>query len=187
LIASHDVLTDEIRETAALYALGLLEGPDAQGFAKHLQNCRICREEAYAQAEVTAKISLSAPLVSPPASLREKVLSGLPQPYVVAKAGDGGWVPFGVTGIDMKMLGKDSTTGTRSFLLRLQPGAVLPPHDHKGAEHCYVIEGDLYDHEHSLTAGDFELRRAGSAHAEVSTRTGAVVLIVASGHDEHPQ
>ena len=67
---------------------------------------------------------------------------------------------------------------------RMEPGAVLPPHKHGHAEHCYVVEGEVYDHEHAIRAGDYELRLPGSSHAAVRTRTGAVLLIVVGGSDE---
>jgi anti-sigma factor ChrR (cupin superfamily) len=180
------VLTDELRDAASLHVLGLLEGDEALAFAGHLERCPACRDEVRQQAELSAQLALDAPLRTPPAGLRERVLAGLPkQEYVVTRGSDGCWMPSGVPGIDIKPLAGDRASGTRSFLLRLAPGAVLPAHQHREAEHCYVIEGDVFDHEHSLTAGDYELRFPGSGHASVSSHSGAVVLIVAGRHDEH--
>lgn len=183
----HTVITDELRETASLHALGLLEGDEALAFSSHLDQCRACRDEVRQQNEIVSQLSLGVPPHTPPPELRNRVLDGLPKrEYVLARGTDGCWVPFGVPGIEVKPLADNRAAGTRTFLLRLAPGAVLPAHGHRAAEHCYVLEGDVFDHEHSLKAGDYELRLPGSGHASVSTNAGAVVLIVAGRHDEHP-
>lgn len=136
--------------------------------------------------ETAAQIALAGPLLPPPPSLRARLLENLePKTYLVSRAADSGWQPFGPPGIDVKMLMKDPLSGARSFLLRLQPGAVLPQHSHQSAEHCYVLEGELHDADHAISTGDYELRLPGSDHAPVTTGNGAVVLIIAGPHDEH--
>ena len=122
--------------------------------------------------EILAQLAFAAPSVAPPPHLRERLLSNLPhQGYSLLRAGDGAWIPFAAPGIYRRNL-----TPT-SFLLKLDPGASLPAHAHGHDEHCLVLEGDIYDDEHSLAAGDFEIRYAGSSHAEVRSRSGAVVYI----------
>ena len=122
--------------------------------------------------EILAQLALAAPSVAPPPHLRDRLLARLPrQHYDVVRAGDGSWIPFAAPGVYRRTL-----TPT-SFLLRLDPGAVLPAHPHSHDEHCLVLEGDLFDDEHSLGAGDFEIRYAGSSHTAVSSRSGAVVYI----------
>jgi anti-sigma factor ChrR (cupin superfamily) len=185
LTGAHPILTDELRETAALYSLGALRGEEEAEFRRHLDNCAACRGEVRVLNEATALMSLDAVSVTPPAGLRDRVLNNLEsRQFVVTRGADSPWKPFGVPGIDVKQLGKDPATGQRTFLLRLQPGAVLPAHEHAHAEHCYVVEGSIYDGDHSIEAGDFELRMAGSNHGASYTDTGAILLIVAGRHDE---
>jgi len=176
LTALHPTLTDEIREQAILCTLRMLDGREEHSYEAHLRICDVCRNEVRANEEAAALISLAAPAVQPPASLKKKVLARAD--YVVARAGDGGWTPFAAPGIERKTLAHDPVSGSRTFLLRLQPGAVLPAHDHGHCEHCYVLEGEVFDDDHGLSAGDYELRLPGSKHPPVRTNTGATVLII---------
>lgn len=117
--------------------------------------------------------------VPPPKALRERVLARArgdrASPYRTVRAAEG-WVPF-VPGIDMKMLYRDAATGTRTLLARLQPGVVMPEHDHIGAEECYVIEGEITYGDLTIHAGDFHLAPEGSAHCPMTTRTGALIIL----------
>ena len=66
------------------------------------------------------------------------------------------------------------------MLVRVAPGTVYPPHEHTGAEECYVIEGDLRVEGRVLRAGDYQYAPAGSSHAEQTTEGGCLLLIGAS-------
>lgn len=182
----HAVGDPALQETAALFSLGMLDSEATLEFSRHLETCPACSVEVRAFDETAAQMCLEVPSIAPPPELRTRVLDSIfpPPEYVVKRGSDGAWLPFGVPGIQMKPLSEDPSTGTRTFLLKLNPGATLPPHNHADAEHCFVVEGEVFDHEHSLRAGDYELRLAGSKHAAVSTKTGAVVLIITSHHDE---
>jgi anti-sigma factor ChrR (cupin superfamily) len=117
--------------------------------------------------------------VPPPAALRARVLARArgehPDPYRTVRA-EAGWVPY-VPGIDMKMLYRDVGSGARTLLARLQPGVIMPQHEHIGAEECYVIEGEITYGDLTIRAGDFHLAPEGSAHCPMTTRTGALVLL----------
>lgn len=86
-----------------------------------------------------------------------------------------GWLPF-APGIAIKVLhqGADSL----SYLLRLQPGAELPPHRHPQDEECVVIDGVLRIGEHlEIRAGGFHLARRGSLHGRITSDTGATIYL----------
>lgn len=86
-----------------------------------------------------------------------------------------GWQPF-APGIAIKVLheGVDSL----SYLLRLQPGAELPPHRHPQDEECVVLDGVLRIGEHlEIRAGGFHLARGGSLHGRITSDTGATVYL----------
>lgn len=72
--------------------------------------------------------------------------------------------------VDMKLLYDDGNS--RSFLIRLQAGARLPPHDHPADEECMVLEGEGYIGGVFLRAGDYHLAPKGVRHGETYTATG---------------
>jgi anti-sigma factor ChrR (cupin superfamily) len=87
------------------------------------------------------------------------------------------WTPTETEGIDMKVLMKDEANGRWTALIRWQPGASLPLHEHTDIEQSYILEGSLSDHEGEATAGQFVWRPVGSRHRAHSTN-GAVLLAI---------
>src|SRR5712671_3496014 len=57
------------------------------------------------------------------------------------------WVRGGGAGIEQKVLFEDKERGMRTALIRWQPGAQLPLHEHRDFEQSYVLEGSLCDDE----------------------------------------
>lgn len=90
------------------------------------------------------------------------------------RAEDEQWVDVAPL-VKMKMLHDDGKY--RSFLMRLQAGARLPPHDHPGDEECLVLEGEGYIGDIFLRAGDYHFARKGMLHGETYTQTGALVFM----------
>lgn len=121
-----------------------------------------------------------APL-APPAYLRERVLrqarapAHLTELYSV-RADEGDWQRI-IPGVEMKMLFADSATGAESFLLRLAPGASLPPHHHAAHEECMVLQGEIAVGQTTLTTGDYHLAPRGVAHDTIVSRTGALLFL----------
>ena len=64
-----------------------------------------------------------------------------------------------------------------SYMIRLEPGAWAPAHEHPADEECLVLEGSLWQGDVYLKAGDFHVARPGMKHGELRTDTGAVVFI----------
>ena len=64
-----------------------------------------------------------------------------------------------------------------SYMIRLEPGAWAPAHEHPADEECLVIEGTLWQGDVFLKAGDFHVARPGMKHGELRTDTGALVFI----------
>ena len=109
--------------------------------------------------------------------IRERLLSrvhGDSQRFVTVRRDDGAWQPL-APDISMKIL--DSDASMQAYLLRLAPGACLPGHPHADDEMCYVLEGDATLGDITVGPGDYHLARAGSAHGDVTTRTGCLLLI----------
>ncbi len=85
------------------------------------------------------------------------------------------WETSQFPGIRHKVLFTDSASGMSTLLFKLDPGAVVPLHEHTGIELTYVLEGSLEDEEGCCTAGNFVSRPAGNTH-EARAPHGAVIL-----------
>jgi anti-sigma factor ChrR (cupin superfamily) len=86
------------------------------------------------------------------------------------------WSRTEFDGIEMKVLYSDSD-GRSAILFRMQPGAVVPLHQHQALEMTYMLEGDLEDDEGQCTDGNFVWRPGGNRHIARS-RNGAVFLSI---------
>src|SRR5262249_7760198 len=84
------------------------------------------------------------------------------------------WEPTKFPGIKIKVLYTDDS-GITTALFKLEPGAVVPLHEHTALEQTYVIEGSLEDHEGKCGPGRFVWRPAGNRHEAVAPN-GAVLL-----------
>jgi anti-sigma factor ChrR (cupin superfamily) len=74
------------------------------------------------------------------------------------------WQPTGFPGVELKMLCQDTQSEAFTAMFRMQPGARLPRHRHRGIEQTFVLEGSLVDDEGACTAGNFVWRHPGSVH-----------------------
>ena len=82
------------------------------------------------------------------------------------------WEKTEFNGIEVKTLLVDKETGLLTTLMRMQPGARLPDHEHMLIEQTYVIEGHLVCPEGECSEGDFVWRPAGSRHTAWSPNGG---------------
>jgi quercetin dioxygenase-like cupin family protein len=95
--------------------------------------------------------------------------------HTTIHADEGDWQPF-VDGVSIKVLHEHD--GVLSYLLRLAPGAALPPHRHPLDEECLVLDGTLLVGTHTeVQAGGYHLAHRGALHATVSTRIGATIFL----------
>ena len=85
------------------------------------------------------------------------------------------WVDTPFPGVRVKVLMHDPDTGLQTVLTQMDPGAVLPDHEHVGLEQSWVLQGRLVDHEGEVSAGHFVWRPAGSRHS-ARAPDGALVL-----------
>jgi anti-sigma factor ChrR (cupin superfamily) len=84
------------------------------------------------------------------------------------------WESTKFPGIRIKVLYSDND-GITTALFKLDPGAVVPLHEHTALEQTYVLEGTLQDHEGVCGPGQFVWRPAGNQHEAVAP-DGAVLL-----------
>lgn len=88
---------------------------------------------------------------------------------------EGDWQPF-LEGVAIKVLHEHD--GVLSYLLRLAPGATLPPHRHPHDEECIVLEGRLrVGSQLEIGPGGYHLAHGGALHATISTETGATIFL----------
>jgi len=90
------------------------------------------------------------------------------------------WKPLdepGITGVYVKVLRFDERNQRApTILLKFDPGATYPAHDHPGGEEAFVLEGDINFGKHHLTTGDYLYTPPEGKHA-VWTKTGCVLLL----------
>jgi anti-sigma factor ChrR (cupin superfamily) len=200
----NTTVDEETCGSAALYALGALEGEEARAFEAHLgEGCEACASELRGFESVVGSLGLAAPDAEPPIASRARLLERLAavdsseskdsarddakpseprslcgEGFLVVRAGEGQWLPTGDAGVSFKLLYTDRERGTFTTLVRMDAGASIPAHRHLGVEQCLVIEGDLRAGDVSMSAGDFNCSLPGSVHEELTTAGGALFLIV---------
>ena len=167
----------------ALYTLGTLPADKAHAVEQRLQSgCPFCLAQAAQYAAVAEKISLSVAPATPPPGLRQKVLDRVlthaasaetTEHRKVVRGKDQPWVKLPVPGVEMRPL-----IGEKTFMVRMQPGAVFPKHDHPQAEQCYVMEGSITDSDGlTLHAGDFVVMSRGIEHDPIRSANGCTLFI----------
>jgi quercetin dioxygenase-like cupin family protein len=101
---------------------------------------------------------------------------------IAADAGD--WRPF-TPGVALKVLREQD--GVLSYLLRLEPGARLPPHRHPIDEECIVIQGRLQVGTHTeIGPGGYHLAQRGALHPSIVALEDTTVFLrgaVPEAHD----
>lgn len=106
--------------------------------------------------------------------LMERIADADPS-HLTIDAADGPWQPW-LEGVALKVLREDG--GVMSYLLRLEPGASLPPHRHPQDEECVVLEGRLrVGTSVEIGPGSYHLAPAGALHATIGTATGATIFL----------
>ncbi|MEO7649160.1 MAG: cupin domain-containing protein [Bryobacteraceae bacterium] len=186
---------DRFCSWAALYAVGMLAGDEVRGFEGHLaEGCANCRSELTVFREIAAEVPLDLPPQQTPPRVREelrrKIRSGGGSPrgpgglLHVVRAGGGTWVESGWDGVRVKSLYHDAERKVRTMLVRIAPGASLPPHVHKATEQCLVLEGDVYCEDLALTAGDYQCLPAQGRHEKTGSVNGCLLLLMTSDHNE---
>ncbi|MEO8754816.1 MAG: cupin domain-containing protein [Casimicrobiaceae bacterium] len=87
---------------------------------------------------------------------------------------DGEWTRFSPK-VSIKILRRDADTQT--YLLRLEPGAVVLPHVHGADEECMVLEGEVRIGDLVVRRGAYHLAPAGVPHEPISSESGALLML----------
>ena len=95
------------------------------------------------------------------------------------------WQPCGAEGFLVKPLLEDTTSGLRTWLMKVEAGAWSESHAHDEIEQIYVLEGSFYDQDKTYRAGEYIVRDAGAMHT-AGSETGATVLLFYSPASRNP-
>ena len=96
------------------------------------------------------------------------------QGLTTIQADEGKWAPFS-SRVSIKVLRRD--TDTQTYLLRLEPGAVLHPHIHGLDEECLVLEGEVRFGDMVVKQGAYHLAPRGVAHESIRSEFGALLFL----------
>ena len=92
------------------------------------------------------------------------------------KADQGIWIDVRPK-MQMKILHEDAEAGIQGYLLRLEAGFEMSPHEHTLDEECLVLEGDVSLGSIKLKAGDFHFAPKGISHGIARSEQGAMLYI----------
>jgi anti-sigma factor ChrR (cupin superfamily) len=87
-----------------------------------------------------------------------------------------GYVPLR-PGVDLLVLREDPLTGSQVGIVRYQPGARVPTHEHTGYEHLMILSGEQKDENGSYGVGTLVINPPGSLHS-VQSAQGCLVLAI---------
>ena len=76
MVDKHSRLTDELQETAALYAVGALPESERTAFVRHLEEdgCRVCQDEVRELKAAGDLLTLSLPLNQPSENIHKRLM-----------------------------------------------------------------------------------------------------------------
>ena len=86
------------------------------------------------------------------------------------------WEPFR-PGIEIHRLYGDGTHSAAAALLKYEPGANVPHHEHTGYEHIIVLSGSQRDYQGSHGPGTLVINPPDTSHDVISDE-GCIVLII---------
>lgn len=174
-------------ELAAAYVLGTLSAGRRRAAAAALERDPGFAELVAAWERRLAPLATSLPPENPPDGLFKRIEGtieamdrGPHRELFTIRAHEGRWERV-AAGVQRKLLSEDPRTGRRSLLLRLQPGAGYPSHEHPEDEECLVLEGDLRFGDLELRVGDFQLAPAGVPHPAAFSPSGCLLFISTGG------
>ena len=93
---------------------------------------------------------------------------------LTVRASEGEWKTF-LPNVSIKVLRREQDTLT--YLLKLEPGAALLPHDHPHDEECIVLSGEARIGDLVVRAGDYHCAYAGKPHGVITSEQGAVLFL----------
>lgn len=182
-------MSDERTNRAAEYALGTLPKAERDALARAAASDPALAAEVTYWDEALAPLLLDTPELEPPPHLFDKIKAAIAErgrkpaavahPGLTVRADEGRWRPMG-PGLERKILFHDKEKSRITFLVRAQPGAEFPAHEHDDDEESYVLSGDLVFDDLVLHAGDYHVARRGDRHPVARSPSGCMLLVTAA-------
>jgi len=165
--------------SAAIYALGALEGEERRAFLRQLEANELLRAEVERWQNRLASLNPCTETAEPDPTDWEMIARRLGFTTTGTRSAHeraGAWVRL-EPGVEIKYLQVDPVSAARTALLRIQPGRKASGHAHDQTEHCIVLEGDVTLDDHRLTKGDLHIAPAGTVHSAVHSEGGCLLLL----------
>ena len=107
--------------------------------------------------ELTDALAEAVTPIAPPAArsseLKSRVMARIRGKksfdLMTIRATEGEWITL-LPGVEKKILSENIEGRVQSYLLRMAPGSMLPPHEHITDEECLILEG-------AVMVGDIQL------------------------------
>ena len=194
-------MDDQIKEQAALYALGVFPSSEAETMRVRYATNAVWQNETAAFAAVVGALALQPAALSPASGVREKLLARIaatPQeapvaaphhaapvetPTFVTRFDEGHWMPL-APHVFCKVLHRDAASQMVTSLIKLEPGGYLPRHRHTGLEQSLIVSGDCIVNGATFYAGDFRICQPDTLDTAVTTQFGTTILMIAPEHFE---
>ncbi|MBI2824353.1 MAG: cupin domain-containing protein [Planctomycetia bacterium] len=187
-------------DLAALYLAGAMTHVERGQFESHLEaGCATCDRELLALDPLVASLArLIEPIepgkvarVAALALTNEKVGELAPDeiddlaPLVTAVAEDQAdiladalrWQKLDYEGATYRQINVDRQRRRVTSLVRMEPGAAIPAHQHEGAEQCTVLSGDFMIGGRRLLAGEYKHFAPGEFQPVATTSEGCLLLV----------
>jgi anti-sigma factor ChrR (cupin superfamily) len=121
-----------------------------------------------------AGLDLGMPAPDPPGKLWSRIaasLEGADLANTTARLSEGRWRDY-APGITVKRLWSRDT-----YLLKCEPGSMVPDHEHPSFEHTVVVSGELVIDGVVYGPGDYLGTPKGGSHPSWTTKAGCIVLV----------
>jgi len=177
------MMAEDLDQTAASYALGILRGAARAETEARLPSDPVLQAKIKLWQENFAPLDLASGSEHPPAQLFDRILTAIDTGEeqlpgtITRRAGTGIWTEM-APGVTYSVLYDDPVAKRRSMLVRALPGSTFESHLHEhGYEECLVLEGDLVIGDLKLFPGDYHLAVKGSSHPLESTVSGCLIYL----------
>lgn len=176
-------MTTTLDDLAALEALGIISRDEQAELLRLAASAdRAALDDASLYREAVTQLVQSLDAVMPPADVKAKVLGAVALPGRTVRSSEGKWTTI-APGVRLKKLSSDYDRNTVMVLMEMQPGAVVPPHEHHHPEDSYIIRGSARLGDLTLFAGDFHHVEAGSRHDSIVSDDGCLAVLVMDAED----
>ena len=186
----------KIQELASSYALGALEAKETDEFKGLLgKDPSSSEKELKGFKEVVDLLGFSAPSVTPPSGLKDKLLRRIREKvltkekvkeregFLYVRSQEGEWKDI-AEGVSLKPLFYDPARQYATTLVKMSAKTHFPSHRHTEDEECYIIEGSIEMGGQLFRKGDYIRAEAGSVHEGIYSESGCTLLILSSQRNE---